>query len=245
VPLSDLVSVIMSTVDPLQDRTQRAIAHLARSTASYELILLSRNHEWTTGTIANQGIAASVGGYVAFCCDDCFVEPGALAAMKAALQDRTVGVAGALLLYPNGLVQHAGGWLTWSSAMGGEAIRLNLGHVGQHMPEPSKPFESRDVPFVTGALMMTRRDVFEQVGWYDPDCKLDAGDLDFCLRVRQAGYSVRFVAEARAVHLEGATRGSRPSDRKWFFGKWGMTLASPLTALAELEDDFVLVGGSQ
>lgn len=226
--MRDLISVIMSTVDPLQERTQKAIRHLALSTVPYELILLSRNHGWTTGTIVNQGIAAAVGEYVCFCCDDCFVEPRALAAMKNALKDPNVGVAGALLRYPDGSVQHAGGYIHWES--GHENIKLTLGHFAQH--EQSRDFAPSDVEFVTGALMMTRRDVLDAVGGYDANCDLDCGDLDFCLRVRQAGYKVRFEPAACAIHLEGATRGTRSSDREWFFKKWGTDINSPIIALA-------------
>jgi GT2 family glycosyltransferase len=83
-----------------------------------------------------------------------------------------------------------------------------------------REFVSSDVGFVTGALMMTRRDVIDRIGGYDPDCELDWGDVDFCLRARKAGYRVRFVAEATAVHLEGSTRGNRTGRTDWFFAKW-------------------------
>lgn len=219
--LDDMVSVIMSTVDPLQERTQKALAHLARSTVPYELILLNRNHEWTTGSITNQGIAASVGGYVAFCCDDCFVEPSALFHMREALQDPKVGVAGALLQYPSGIVQHAGGYVYIRDVSNGRA--LDLKHIGQN--EPMRFYETKDVEFVTGALMMTRRDVLEDIGWYASDCRLCWGDVDFCFRVRSAGYRVRLAARARAIHLEASTRGknlkeSDLEDIKWFLARW-------------------------
>lgn len=232
--LPDLVSVIMSTRDPLHERTQKALAHLARSDVPYELILLNRNHEWTTGTIVNQGIAASVGGYVAFCCDDCFIEPDALRMMKEALQDSAVGVAGALLRYPDGIVQHAGGTLcitrkdrpSTNGKEAGAVLAVDLKHIGQW--EPMRDFETQDVDFVTGALMMTRRDVLETVGWYASDCKLSFGDVDFCFRARRSGYSVRFVSSARGVHLEASTRGKQMeakmvADASWFLSRWSTT----------------------
>lgn len=220
-------------------KTQRALKHLARSTVPYELILLNRNHEWTTGVVVNQGIAASVGGYIAFCCDDCFVEPDALRMMKDALQDPSVGIAGALLQYPNGIVQHAGGILRITreerSINGAEptaVLDTDLRHIGQG--EPMRAFETRDVDFVTGSLMMTRRDVLEKIGWYSEECVLCWGDTDFCLRARDAGYRVRFVASAHAIHIEASTRGEQRGPIGWFLSRWG---ASPLV----LSD----AGGSQ
>ncbi len=222
--LSDLVSVIMSTIDPLQGRVQTALRHLARSTAPYELVLLNRNHEWSTGTIINQGIAASVGGYVAFCCDDCFVEPAALEEMKKALQDPSVGVAGALLQYPDGIVQHAGGRVYISDKEGEpDGKWIDLKHIGQG--KPMEDYKTKDVDFVTGALMMTRRDVLETIGWYASDCDLCWGDVDFCFRARKLGYRVRLVATARAIHLEASTRGNQVGERelagvRWFLLRW-------------------------
>jgi len=244
--LSDYVSVVMSTVDPLQERTQDAILHLQRSTAPYELILLNRNRSWTTGTIANQGIAACVGDFITFLCDDCFIEPSALKNMKQELQDETVGVVGALLQYPNGLVQHAGGYVYVTTTQD-RRRHVDLKHIGQH--EPMRNYASEDVDFVTGAFMMTRVDVLERIGWYSSDCDLTWGDVDFCFRARKAGYRVRLAANARGVHLEGATRGNNMKDREiagvqWFLDKWGRS--EYVIPPEENEKDIALVaiGGS-
>ena len=219
--LSDLISVIMSTVDPLQERTQRALRHLTQSTVPYEIILLSRNYQWKSGPVANQGISAAVGGYVAFCCDDCFVDPDALEHLKRALKDQSVGVAGALLRYPDEqTVQHAGAVVRVVPVMGvlGRQVSIGAAHIAHH--EPLREFISQDVDCVTGALMMTRRDVLDRIGWYDSDCELAWGDVDFCLRAWQGGFRVRFVAEAKAIHIESATRGKRMGSGEWFLKKW-------------------------
>lgn len=245
--LSDLVSVIMSTINPLQEKTQRALRHLVRSDVPYELILLNRNHDWTVGAIVNQGIAASVGGYVAFCCDDCFVEPSALRMMKRELQDPSVGVVGALLQYPDGRVQHGGGVvrrIDVGSNNGDLWAGVELLHIGHR--EPMRDFETQDVEFVTGALMMTRRDVLDVIGWYASDCRMAFGDVDFCFRARASGYRVRFAASARAVHLEASTRGTKigPLDRQdaqWFLSRWGDS--DILDSVPVLPKGAVSVGG--
>ncbi len=222
--LSDYVSVIMSTRDPLQDYTQKAIAHLQRSNAEYELILLNRNKDWATGTVINQGIHASIGDHIAFLCDDCFIEPGALAAMKKVLEDKEVGVVGAFLRYPNGTIQHAGGAfrvVLKAGSVGVESIQVI--HIGSNAPF----VEVKDnYDFVTGAFMMTRRDVIEDIGGYDPDCRVAWGDVDFCFRARHAGYRIAFAKDAQAIHQEATTRRAlnlrdkEMLDLRWFLRKW-------------------------
>lgn len=222
--LRDYVSVIMSTRDPLQDHTQKAISHLQRSSVEHELILLNRNRKWATGTIINQGIHASIGDYIAFLCDDCFIDPGALAAMKKVLEDKKVGVVGAFLRYPNGKIQHAGGAFRIVLKEGSSGVEsIQVIHIGSNAPF----IEVKDsYDFVTGAFMMTRRDVIEDIGGYDTDCQLAWGDVDFCFRARRAGYRVAFSEDAQAVHQEATTRRKLDTheremlDLRWFLRKW-------------------------
>jgi GT2 family glycosyltransferase len=65
----------------------------------------------------------------------------------------------------------------------------------------------RDLLAVTGACQMMRREVFNQVGGYDPGFKLAFGDIDFCLRVHQMGYHNIYTPFARLYHYEGRSRG--------------------------------------
>lgn len=224
--LSNYVSVIMSTRDPTYERVQKAIAHLQRSTVEYELILLNRNREWKTGEIINQGIHASVGDHIAFLCDDCFVEPNALEEMMKVLEDKNVGLAGAFLRYPNGQIQHAGG--AFHVIFDEEAKVANgikIVHIGNNSPLLEKK-ERYD--FMTGAFLMMRRDVVEDIGGYDTNCQLAWGDVDYSFRARQAGYRIVLADKAKAIHMEGTTRRSmlwlstvERDDLKWFLSKWG------------------------
>jgi GT2 family glycosyltransferase len=241
--LKDYISVIMLTADPLQEHTQKALTHLSRSTVPYELVLVSRNRDWTAGVVTNQAIAATVGEYVAFCCDDCFIEPSALEEMKKALQDSKVGVVGALLLHSaNAYVVHAGIESVALASSDGKRIGYNLRHIGRG--EPMEHFATDvDVECVTGALMMTRRDVLETIGWYTAECDLAFGDADFCLRARVAGYRVRFVASARGVHLESTTRGDRIGESGWFLRRWASNPNSILFERTKVPE-VVSVGGS-
>jgi len=70
----------------------------------------------------------------------------------------------------------------------------------------------RNYSAVTGACLMTRREVFEQVGRFDERFPSDFNDIDYCLRLRQAGYRVVYTPWAQLYHHESASFGIRRQD---------------------------------
>ena len=68
---------------------------------------------------------------------------------------------------------------------------------------------NRDVLAVSSAGMLARRDVWEQVGGFDPGMRLFREDTDFCWRVQSAGYRVRVVTDAVVYHVEATARNRR------------------------------------
>lgn len=71
---------------------------------------------------------------------------------------------------------------------------------------------SREVDWLYGAFMLARRAACEKVGGIPEDYFLFAEDLDFCYRIKQAGYKVWFYAEAEIVHKGNQSAGQLPSD---------------------------------
>src|SRR5690242_5767450 len=67
----------------------------------------------------------------------------------------------------------------------------------------------RDVVAVSSAGMLVRRDVWDEVGGFDPGMRLFREDTDFCWRVQAAGYRVRVVTSAVVYHVEATTRNRR------------------------------------
>lgn len=87
----------------------------------------------------------------------------------------------------------------------------------------------REVEALTGACLLVRREVIEQVGSFDEGFFMYGEDIDWCRRIRQSGWQVWFVASAEVQH-QGAhstrqvdDRGSRWSLESYlrYFGKWG------------------------
>lgn len=123
-----------------------------------------------------------------------------------------IGAVGALLLYPDNTVQHAG-------------VALDKGHIGQHIAHqvPMQELEQRfqldrgySVDAVTAACLLTRRELFLALGGFDAEhLAVSYNDVDYCLRLRAAGYTSVIVPSAQLYHYESVTRKSddRPESR--------------------------------
>jgi O-antigen biosynthesis protein len=120
-----------------------------------------------------------------------------------------VGAAGAMLYYPDGTVQHAGA-----------IVGLDRGvHYQRLAPCTSSGYCNRlvtvqNLSAVTGACLMTRKSVFEQVGGFDETFALTFNDLDLCLKIRQRGYLIIWTPYAELYHHELLTRGRTDSAAK-------------------------------
>ncbi|MGI9086588.1 MAG: glycosyltransferase family 2 protein [Chthoniobacterales bacterium] len=134
------------------------------------------------------------------------IESEWLNAMVEHVQRPEVGAVGARLLYPNDTVQHAG-------------VVLGVGGIAQHAfrgfgaeePGVCRQLQvTRNYSSVTGACLLTRREVFDEMGGFDEErLPVTFNDVDLCLKMRRAGYLIVYTPFAKLYHHESATR--RPS----------------------------------
>ncbi|HJT13829.1 MAG TPA: glycosyltransferase family 2 protein [Dongiaceae bacterium] len=132
-------------------------------------------------------------------------EPDWLNEMVSQVSRPGVGVVGCLLLYPDRSVQHAG-------------VIVGLSGVAGHMYSDAAPddpgyagriYVTQDLSAVTGACQLMRRSLFERLGGLDErHLAVAYNDIDFCLRVREAGQRVIYTPHARLLHHHSASRGS-------------------------------------
>ena len=166
-------------------------------------VMLIRSHQnlgFAGG--ANLGVRASDTDAVVILNPDVTVRESTLTALANALTgDPRAAVAGAKLLYPDErTIQHAGGLLSYPLAL--------ADHLGYRQEDRGQCDEPREVEFVTGAVLVLKRPIFEELGGFDEG--FHPGyfeETDFCFRARQAGYRVLYVPEAVAVHHESVTTG--------------------------------------
>ena len=160
----------------------------------------------------NFGVRHAKGDYLLFLNNDTEVmAPNWIERLLGPLQQREdVGVVGAKLLYPNGLVQHAGVMI---HGMNGPF------HVAQFMPSNTLHQYcvvqlASDYSAVTGACMLTRHSLFEKIGGLDEGLAVDYNDIDFCLKIRKEGLLVFYEPEALLMHYESISRGEHRSDEQ-------------------------------
>lgn len=203
--------------DGSTDRTAEAVA------ARFGHAVVLRNHRSLGFTAsANRGLEAASGELVLLLNSDTEVGAGGLAAVVGAFRsDQRLGVAGARLHYPDGRPQWSSGpeptsaWL-FSLASGVARLLWQIPGYGwlrgrlTSTPDETSP---RRVAWVTGAALAVRRSTLETVGLLDEGFRLYAQDLDFCLRVRDAGWEVCLLPDFEVLHHLGATIGAGREDR--------------------------------
>jgi len=114
-----------------------------------------------------------------------------------------VAAVGAKLLYPNGALQHGGVEVYSNGTAGHTELGLPFGDSGYF----DRVETTHEVSAVTGACLLVRRSVFEEVQGFDEDLPEAFNDVDLCLRIRKKGYRILYTPESVLLHHESLTRG--------------------------------------
>jgi GT2 family glycosyltransferase len=188
--------------DSREQATHRLFAELRAHPA---LRILAAPGPFNYSALNNMAARAARGSILALVNNDVeVVDRGWLGEMAALGVRPEVGCVGAKLIYPDGRIQHAG-------------IQLGIGGAAGH----GHRFAQRDAPgylgrltrvhnvsAVTGACLVVRKSVFEEVGGLDEaDFPVAYNDVDLCLKVDRAGYRNLWTPFAELIHHEQVSRG--------------------------------------
>ncbi|WP_375772818.1 glycosyltransferase [Archangium gephyra] len=168
------------------------------------ILKLTWNHPFNYSAVNNFAARHADGELLLFLNNDIeVIDEGWMEELIAQAQRPEVGLVGPLLLFPNGLVQHAG-------------VVLGPGGFATHPfwryrpDEQWTPFgrmdHTRDYLAVTSACVMVRREVFEAVGGYDERFRVSGSDVELALRIVKRGLRCVYTPHTRLVHHESATR---------------------------------------
>ncbi len=184
----DIIAVDNASTDGSPD-------YIAQYWPDVQLIRNRRNLGFSRA--CNIGLEAAMGRSILVLLNqDTEVFPDWLAQLIAPLQEYpSIGVVGSKAIFPNGKIQHAGGTI---NAQG-------LGtHIGRGEQDHGQYGVMRQVDFVTGAALAITREAYEAVGGLDENYSpAYFEDVDWCYRVRNAGYHIVYVPDSMLVHKEG------------------------------------------
>lgn len=162
--------------------------------------------------INNMGANEANGEYLLLLNNDTeIIESGSISELLQIAQCDDVGAVGAKLLYPNNTIQHAGVYIgvngiadhVWKGYQSNAIVNMNLLNI------------THQVSAVTGACLMVKKTLYEEMGGLNEDLEVAFNDIDFCLRLQEAGYKNVYTPSAVLTHYESVSRGADLAPDKW------------------------------
>ncbi|QCO68702.2 glycosyltransferase family 2 protein [Luteimonas yindakuii] len=138
------------------------------------------------------------------------ITPAWLTTMTAQALRPEIGAVGAMLYYPDDTIQHAGVVL----GIGGVAGHVYTGRRAGTEGQCGRALLAQELSAVTAACLLVRKEVFDEVGGLDPKLVVAFNDVDFCIRVLDAGYRNIWTPYAELYHHESASRGYEDTPEK-------------------------------
>lgn len=228
IPTKDKADLLRNCLDSIREKT---------TYGNYEIVVVNNNSEeaetfalfeelardervrvmpyprpFNFSGINNAAVRLARGSIVGLVNNDIeVISPDWLTEMMSWAQQPAIGCVGAKLLYPDDTVQHAGVIL----GIGGVA---NHAHRLKHRNDPSyfgRAVVAQTLSAVTAACLLVRKSVYAEVRGLDSErLKVAFNDVDFCLKVRRAGYRNVWTPFAELYHHESKSRGAEDTPEK-------------------------------
>ena len=233
-----LVSVIIPNKDHIEDLDKCISAIEKRATyRNLEYIIIENNSEqeetfayyetlqktnskvkvvkwdgpFNYSEINNYGVSFAKGEYYLFLNNDTeIINEDCIEELLGYCMRSDVGAVGARLYYEDGTIQHAGVIV----GMQGVAGHESLGEPHDSPGYFGRTVVARDCSAVTAACIMVKKEVFEKVGGFDPKLAVAFNDIDFCMKIRKAGYLIVYNPYAELFHYESKSRGLEDTGEK-------------------------------
>ncbi len=177
--------------------TDEAIDYLFREK---RITLLQNNKNLGFSKANNQGAQKAKGEILVFLNNDTEVQPGWLEPIINIYKtEKNVGAVGVKLLFPDGLIQHAG-------------VTISEDHIPRHLyyrekADDLKVNQEREFQAVTAACIAIPKRVFHEVGGFDEEYVNGLEDVDLCLRIKQEGYRIIYTPKSVVIHHESVSPG--------------------------------------
>lgn len=199
--------------------TPKSVLRALREVAGDRLRLVEFTEEFNFSNKCNVGAIHATGDVLLFLNDDVEAETeGIIEHLIAPLREPDVGGTGPRLLFEDSTIQHAG-VIYGSGTITHHYFRAQRNAVGRH----AELQMNREVSALTGACLAVRKEVFWEVGGFNAALPGNYNDVDFCLKIRQAGYRLLWLHEPTLYHFESISRESKilPFETLTVARRWG------------------------
>jgi glycosyltransferase involved in cell wall biosynthesis len=228
IPTRDMVELLSGCIGSIREKTTydnyeiivvdngsvepETLAYFKKLKKEKAARIIAYNKPFNYSAINNFAVKKAKGSIVGLINNDIeVISPDWLTEMVSWAVQPDVGCVGAKLYYADDTIQHAGVIL----GLGGVA-----GHSHKHFPRDHPGYFFRlkviqNFSAVTAACLIVRKEIYEEVGGLNAkDLEVAFNDVDFCLKVRDAGYRNIWTPFAELYHLESKSRGAEDSPEK-------------------------------
>ncbi|MDQ2868624.1 MAG: glycosyltransferase family 2 protein [Verrucomicrobiota bacterium] len=181
----------------------------------------------------NQGAEIARGKFLLFLNNDTVPQQGWIEPLlELAERDETVGAVGSKLIYPDGRIQHAGVVVKDRAST---ARPLWCSHIHRHSRHDA-PWVNveREYQAVTGACLLTRREIFARLSGFDEAFRNGYEDVDYCFRVRAEGLRVVYCPRSMLIHHESSSQGRfsrEDGNARLFSERWSALIEADESAI--------------
>ena len=202
--------------------TDDTVEYLKQHWPKVNLIVNEENRGY--GQANNQGITKTQSDYILVLNPDTEVQRGALQELVEFMDSRPqAGVCGPKIISPQGFFRPEcrRGFPTplaaFSRLFGLSSLFPRSRVLGKYHLTYLEPDYEAQVDALSGACMMVRREAAEKVGYFDEDYFLYGEDIDWCWRMKKAGWEVWYIPRASIIHIKGASMRRSSGRSDWFF----------------------------
>lgn len=261
IPIRDNVKYLKKCIDSISNKTSynnyhitivdnnscfvETLDYLKKISKNKRINIIKYINKFNYSNINNIAVKSSTSDYVLFLNNDTeVITTNWMEEMLSLAQMSNVGAVGALLLYKDNTVQHAG-------------VIIGLGGIAGHSHKgwvyPSNGYNGaitsiRNYSAVTAACLMVSRNKFNEIGGFDESYNVVYSDVDLCLKLNSKGYGTVYTPYARLFHYESKTREKHRYENDFdidiFMKKWhnllitGDPYYNPNLSLVRERDDF-------
>ena len=161
--------------------------------------------------INNYGASFAKGEYLLLLNNDTeIINPDCLEELLGYCMRKDVGAVGARLYYEDDTIQHAGVVIGFGGIAGHCFVQQKRGTTGYC----HRIICAQDYSAVTAACMMVKKSAFDAVGGLSEELAVAFNDIDFCMKLRKAGYLIVYNPYAELYHYESKSRGLEDTPEK-------------------------------